>query len=1437
MPVGYFPREKGTCVTGVKGLLRGLDVLAGGGEMGALMRAHDWSESPLGDPESWPQSLRSVVQIMLSNRQLMFVAWGPELAFLYNDGYAPTFGAKHPWALGRPFRDVWSEIWDDIEPLVTKALAGETTYNENLHLVMERNGYAEDAWFTFSYSPVRDESGHIAGMFCAGIETTAQVLGERRRNALLRLDDQVRDVADTANLSFAASKILGAALGAARVGYGVLNPQARTIAIERNWSAPGFVDVAGVHHFRDYGTYIDELLRGAEVANVDVEVDTRTAANAASFRALGIRAHLDVPVLEDGQAVGQMFVHSAKPRFWTDEEVAFVREFAERTHAAVARRTAEDALRASEDRQSFLLGLSDALRSLSLPADIAEVAAARIGKRLGASRAFYAEIASGRMTVERDYTSGVDSIAGERSLEAFGPDLQDIYRADAVITVADVGSDERFCEEARDGLRARQVGAFVDVVLFEAGQRVGLLAVQSATPRAWTPADEGLIREVGERVNAAVERARSEAALRENEARLVFLDRLGAETAALADADAVLATTTRLLGEHLSLAICAYADMDENEDGFTIRGDWAAPGSKSIVGHYSLADFGKLAVKNLSAGLPLVVHDNLKELASEEAATFQSMGIAATICMPLVKEGRLTALMAIHDRVARVWTEAELSLLREVTARSWAHVERVAATAALRESETRFRGMADHAPVMVWVTDPNGYCTYLNRAWYEFTGQSKREAEGFGWLGATHPDDKAEAERIFLKANARQEAFRLEYRLRRADGSYRWAIDAALPRFGPGGEFLGYVGSVLDIDERREMEERLRGSEARLRAVFDQAAAGFARTDLNGRFLEVNDRFCAIVHRTREELLTLRMGDITHPDDLPANLTLFEATAAGGQPFEIEKRYLRPDGSSVWVRNSVSAVRDSGKVGAILAVSIDISDQKRAEELLREMNDTLESQVAERTAERDTVWRTSRDLIVVIRVSDGIYVNANPAWVDELGYAESDILGRRIDAFAHSEDSPAVHAGWDQLMAGDTVDDLELRMRAADDSYRPYAWNVRREGDFAYAFGRDLSSRRALEEQLRQSQKMEAMGSLTGGVAHDFNNLLTPIIGSLDMLVRREVGSERERRLIDGALQSAERAKTLVQRLLAFARRQPLQPVSVEIPRLVRSMVGLVGSTLGPTIEVRVDLAPDLPLAKADPNQLEMALLNLAVNARDAMPDGGELTISATQESVGWGHASGLGLGDYLSLRVIDTGMGMDEATRQRAIEPFFSTKGVGKGTGLGLSMVHGLAAQLGGALTIESAPGKGTAIELWLPISTAPIGADESTIAAPTTRVGRGIALLVDDEELVRMSTADMLIDLGFKVVEVGSAEDALKFLKAGRMPNLLVTDHLMPGMSGADLAREARAMMPTLPVLIVSGYAELEGLAPGLPRLTKPFRNAELAASVSALIPCVAE
>ena len=367
--------------------------------------------------------------------------------------------------------------------------------------------------------------------------------------------------------------------------------------------------------------------------------------------------------------------------------------------------------------------------------------------------------------------------------------------------------------------------------------------------------------------------------------------------------------------------------------------------------------------------------------------------------------------------------------------------------------------------------------------------------------------------------------------------------------------------------------------------------------------------------------------------------------------------------------------------------------------------------------------------------------------------------------------------------------------------------------------------------QLHEAQKLETLGQLTGGVAHDFNNLLTPVIGNLDLLRRRFPDDPRAQRLIDGGLLAASRAATLVQRLLAFARRQDLQPRPVAIPALLEGMSDMLARSLGPTIDVDIAFTPDLPAARVDPNQLELALLNLAINARDAMPDGGPLRIEAS--ALDRPSAGTLAAGCYIRIAVIDGGLGMDRDTLARAVEPFFSTKGQGKGTGLGLSMVHGLAAQLGGMLALTSAPGQGTTAEILLPTTTEQPGETEHDSVVLKEAVVRATILLVDDEELVRNGTADMLRDIGYEVLTAASGAEALMLLRSGAEINLLVTDYLMPGMNGVDLVQAAGSVVPGLPALLITGYSNIaSGPGAALPRLAKPFRQVDLAARVAELL-----
>ena len=369
---------------------------------------------------------------------------------------------------------------------------------------------------------------------------------------------------------------------------------------------------------------------------------------------------------------------------------------------------------------------------------------------------------------------------------------------------------------------------------------------------------------------------------------------------------------------------------------------------------------------------------------------------------------------------------------------------------------------------------------------------------------------------------------------------------------------------------------------------------------------------------------------------------------------------------------------------------------------------------------------------------------------------------------------------------------------------------------------KEVAAREKAQEQLRQAQKMETIGQLTGGVAHDFNNLLMAVMGNLDLLRKRLPNDPRLLRLVNGALQGAERGASLTQRLLAFARQQDLRAVPVDLRTLIQGMIELLERSLGPRVALRIDIPPGLPPASIDANQLELAILNLAINARDAMPDGGSIAINvaeyrATNDPL-------LQSGNYLKVSVIDTGTGMPPEILKRAVEPFFSSKPLGKGTGLGLSMVHGLAVQLGGALQLSSTVGEGTTASLVLPVATA---APEAESRAPAThKVNRSaVILFVDDDPLIAMSTTEMLEDLGHQVIGANSGLHALDILRSEQQIDLMMTDHVMPGMTGIELAAASRAVRPTLPILLATGYAELpEGAQLDLPRLAKPYHQDQL-------------
>ena len=516
----------------------------------------------------------------------------------------------------------------------------------------------------------------------------------------------------------------------------------------------------------------------------------------------------------------------------------------------------------------------------------------------------------------------------------------------------------------------------------------------------------------------------------------------------------------------------------------------------------------------------------------------------------------------------------------------------------------------------------------------------------------------------------------------------------------------------------------------------------------------------------------------------------------------------------------------------------------RSEDCLRESAKSLEQQIEERTsalrsseARLRTIFETSYQYQGLM-TTDGILLEANAVSLQGIGSKIEDVAGRpfwETPWFSGTPGMPeAVRSAITAVASGETVrQEISVNLpvggwRSFDFTMRP----IRDNKDMVIAIvpeAVEMTERRKAEEALRRSQKMEAVGQLTGGVAHDFNNLLTAVMGNLELLRKRLPDDPRAQRLLEGAMQGAERGSALTQRMLAFARQQDLKTSSADVASLLVGMGDLLERTLGPRIALSLQTPAGLPPAQVDTNQLELAILNLAINARDAMPDGGTLSISIDKEQVG--AEKNLLEGSDLRVQVSDTGLGMDAATLKKAVEPFFSTKPLGKGTGLGLSMVHGLAIQLGGLLELSSEVGKGTTATLWLPIATnSP--ADKEPAVLQVTPSCPATILVVDDDPLIAMSAVDMLEDLGHTVIEANSPQRALEILEAGQAVDLMVTDQAMPGMTGVELAEIVRRKRPNMPILLVTGYADLPTARTNLPRLSKPYLQAQLQAEIDRLL-----
>lgn len=1139
------------------------------------------------------------------------------------------------------------------------------------------------------------------------------------------------------------------------------------------------------------------------------------------------------------------------------------------------------------------------------------------------------------------YNDGYSRIAGGRDSKLLGSAVREGWGevsefSDHAMRVALSGETLSYRDHEltllRDG-EPEKVRLNIDYspVLGDDGQPAGVLAVVTET--------------------TADVKARQ--ALQASEQRLRLLDAINSGVAGLRAAQDILAVTCRLTAEYLGLSNCAYADMDEDGDGFTIRGNWHADDAPSIVGHYQLADFGALAVRELSEGRPLVLNNVDVDLAPEEAATFRDIGIAATICLPLVKEGRLVALMATHDSAPRVWSDYELSVVSEVTERSWAHVQRVGAEKALSERQAYNRQILDGAVAFgIIATDLKGAITLWNAGATQMLGWSEDEMIGQPMSVFFTPEDN-QAERPQAKRDeALQNGRTHDARWHLCKSGKRfWGLSEMAPLRDNHGKVIGFVKVIRDQTAEYEAGLALARSEDQLRRAQAAGGIGLFSIDISDNSISATEEFCRIFgvtdceamtaelleglvepedkskisnrtrrqkgetpldviytirrandgvqriisrkaefefdengnavrligvvqditdrHRTQQALerseaqfstlarnmpihvWTARgdgtidwfndstysysgaavgslVGDgwhpIVHPDDVERLIGAWHEAIEIGDIFEAEVRLRDAQGEYRWhLSRATPHIDGTGAITAWIGTNTEIEAQKQVE--------------ASYAQDRDRLWSITQDLMLVCDFK-GKITAVNPSAGQLLGWTEDEMVGEEISVFVHPDDRDSTAREVSRLSEGARTLAFENRYRTKDDDYRLISWTAVPSSERIHAVGRDITDQRSIEEALRQSQKMEAVGQLTGGIAHDFNNLLQGISGSLDMLqTRLSQGRTKDLdRWLMGAKTSTERAAALTHRLLAFARRQPLDPRTVRANPLVSSLEDMLRRTIGETIALEFVLGGGLWLTKCDPNQLENAVLNLAINARDAMPDGGRLIVETCNAHLDDRYAalhSDVMPGQYVCISVTDTGTGMDKETLSRAIEPFFTTKPAGQGTGLGLSMIYGFARQSEGYVRIYSEPAKGTTVKLFLPRY---FDADKDT--AETTQSSLGLrgsgagetVLVVEDEPVVRGLILEVLDELGYNALEAEDGLEGLAILQSDARIDLLVTDIGLPGLNGRQVADAGIEARPGLKVLFMTGYAENAARASGfldhgMAMITKPFAMKVLA------------
>ncbi len=1105
----------------------------------------------------------------------------------------------------------------------------------------------------------------------------------------------------------------------------------------------------------------------------------------------------------------------------------------------------------AETRRLAVLAAYEILDTPPEPAfdDIVQLAAAACATPI----ALVSLVAEKRQWFKSELGLGVRETTLDMSICAVGMRDPALARPGGLFIVPDTGRDPRLAGnpviQGDDPVRFYAGAPLISVE----GETLGMLCVLDRAPRpgGLTAAQGFALRALARQVMTQMELRR---ALRQRDAAL----------AARAEGER--------RGRHILDSAVDYAVLTTDRDGGITS--WSE-GARRVLGWTEAESLGRnLAIlftpEDAEAGIP-----------AEELAQAAQLGRAGTGRWHVRQDGaRFWATgetRALTDADGRV--TGFLKILRDRT--DWRRQEE-----ALRAAQGQLRLALEAGGVIgTWNWDVPSRRVRVDAALSALYGLDPAEAEAGveaeAFRAAVHPDDLPEFLRQREEAQSVGGRRRQEYRVMTADGP-RWIESLARYEAGPDGVVYRAAGVVIDIAARKQAEAdretllaALDAERDRLQALLDHLPVGVVFAEApSGRVTLANPQVGRIIGQDVAAVPAMEAqgswasfhadGRRLLPEEYPLRRALRDGRPTGAE----EYLFRRADGSETWVELTAAPVLGRALPGGGRAVTggvvsvVDIGEKKATERALRALNETLEARVAERTAQlaaSETRFRAlieqAPDMIALVRaMPDGrlVYEVANRALAAMAGRAPEGLVGRSVvnglrpalrrqlsEAFADC----LGHARMTRIevampLAGSTrAIDCVLVPMPAEHTQDPQT------GRLVLVSARDITAQRSTEEALRQSQKMEAVGQLTGGIAHDFNNLLAGISGSLELITKRiaqgrahEIG-----RFAEAAMASAARAAALTHRLLAFSRRQTLDPRPTDVAALIAGMHELIGRSVGPAIVVDTAMAPGTWRALCDPHQLESALLNLAINARDAMPDGGGLLISADNLTVDAAAAQPGGLpdGDYVAISVADTGIGMPPSVLSRVFEPFYTTKPIGQGTGLGLSMVYGFAQQSGGQVRIESAENAGTTVRLYLP-------RDRSTAAAPPPPpvVVAGAAphattvLVVDDEPVLRMLVVDVLEELGYGAIAAEDGAEALRILSTTASVDLLVSDVGLPGgINGRQLADAAQVLRPGLKVLFITGYANMaatdaKALGPGMAVMTKPFGLEDLAARIRALV-----